>query len=67
MYTWYRVLILVPRVHVVYFSSLSQVVNYPMSDLHKRIKDEYGKPVAGVVVWTREQESEVTKHNFMSI
>ena len=28
-YTWYRVLILVPRVHVVYFSSLSQVVNYP--------------------------------------
>ena len=25
-YTWYRVLILVPRVHVVYFSSLSQVV-----------------------------------------
>ena len=27
-YTWYRVLILVPRVHVVYFSSLSQVVNY---------------------------------------
>ena len=24
--TWYRILILVPRVHVVYFSSLSQVV-----------------------------------------
>ena len=28
-YTWYRVLILVPRVHVVYFSSLSQVVVCP--------------------------------------
>ena len=25
-----------------------------MSDLHKRIKDEYGMPVAGVVVWMKE-------------
>jgi len=28
VYTWYRLLILVPRVHVVYLSSLSQLVNY---------------------------------------
>ena len=34
-YTWYRVLILVPRVHVVYFSSLSQVVNYRCMSITK--------------------------------
>ena len=34
---------------------LSVLAKQPtMSDLHKRIKDKYGKPVAGVVVWTRE-------------
>ena len=40
-YTWYRVLILVPRVHVVYFSSLSQLVIYreglAVEALHKRL------------------------------
>ena len=33
---------------------LSVLAKQPtMSDLHKRIKDKYGKPVAGVVVWTK--------------
>jgi len=37
VHAWYRLHILVPRVHVVYSSSLSQIVNYPPKEFDGKL------------------------------